>query len=99
MLERLKTYTKSTDEGLLKECIAASENIILDRRFPFGERPVAVEQRYKDLQFRIAVDLYNKIGAEGELQHSENGISRSYESSWVSAQLLQEIVPKVGVLT
>lgn len=52
-----------------------------------------VEQRYEDLQYRIALDLYNKQGAEGELSHSENGISRGYESSWISEQLLQEVTP------
>lgn len=57
-----------------------------------------VEDRYLDLQFRLALDLYNKIGAEGEKAHSENGISRTFESSWLSQQLLLEVVPKyVGV--
>ena len=53
-----------------------------------------VEDQYIDLQFRIALDLYNKIGAEAELSHNENGISRTYESSWISKQLLLEVVPK-----
>lgn len=56
-----------------------------------------VEDRYLDLQFRIAMDLYNKIGAEGETSHSENGISRTYESSWISEQLLAEVTPYAGV--
>lgn len=62
---------------------------------------VVLEDRYKDLQFRIALDLYNKIGAEGEIIHAENGISRSYESSWISKQLLNEVVPycRGGVLS
>ena len=47
---------------------------------------------------RIAIDLYNKRGAEGEKAHSENGVSRTYESSWVSQQLLDEIIPKAEVL-
>ena len=58
-----------------------------------------VEDRYQDLQFRIAMDLYNKIGAEGEMQHVENGINRMYESSWISRQLLLEVVPKYGAIT
>ena len=56
-----------------------------------------VEPRYEDLQYRIALDLYNKIGAEGQISHSENGISRGYESSWISKELLDEVVPYVGV--
>lgn len=56
-----------------------------------------VEDRYLDLQVRIALDLYNKIGAEGQTTHSENGISRGYESSWISVQLLNEVSPYVGI--
>ncbi len=58
-----------------------------------------VEDRYLDLEFRIAMDLYNKIGAEGETEHSANGVKRVYESSWISEQLLNEIVPYVGTVT
>ena len=58
-----------------------------------------VEDRYLDLQFRIALDLYNKQGAEGEETHNENGISRKFESSWISAQLLHEVTPYAGVIT
>lgn len=56
-----------------------------------------VEDRYLDLQYRIALDLYNRQGAEGEMKHTENGITRDYESSWISAQLLEEVAPFVGV--
>lgn len=57
-----------------------------------------VEPRYEDLQFRIAMDLYNRIGDEGEIIHTENGINRHYESSWISAELLEEITPYCGVI-
>lgn len=57
-----------------------------------------VEPRYQDLQFRIAMDIFNKKGAEGEMSHSANGISRTYNGAWVSEQLLQEIVPYCGVI-
>ena len=55
-----------------------------------------VEDRYLDLQFRIAMDLYNKIGWEGETSHSENGVSRTADSAWISSELLNEVVPYVG---
>lgn len=61
------------------------------------EEETYVEPRYEDLQFRMALDLYNKTGAEGQLAHSENGVSRSYESSWISEQLLGEVTPYVEV--
>jgi len=61
-------------------------------------KDTVLEPQYLDLQYRIATDLYNKAGAEGETSHSENGVSRSYESSWISQQLLNEVTPMCGVL-
>lgn len=75
-----------------------SEAIVLNRRYPFGYPDgTAVESRYEMLQLQIAVEIYNRQGAEGEQSHSENGISRSYESAYVSSSLLKKIVPYAGV--
>lgn len=79
--------------------VLMAKNAILNRRFPYHDFPKGadavtyVEERYRDLQFRIALDLYNKAGAEGQTAHAENGISRTYESSWISEQLLSEVTP------
>lgn len=86
----------SDDE--LEEILETAKNIILARRFPFGDWPDEVEPKYRDLQVRIAIDLINKIGAEGQIGHTENGVSRTYESSWVSEQLLKEITPMASTL-
>ena len=98
-LERLKIrITENTTDAELEDILESAKAVILSRRFPFGEHPSEIENRYKDLQIRIAVEMYNKRGAEGETAHSENGISRSYASASVSEDLLREITPKVGVL-
>jgi hypothetical protein len=95
-LERLKLRTQETDEAVLYDCLESAKAAILSRRFPFGNYPDELEPRYTDLQYRIALEIYNKAGAEGETAHSENGISRSYAGGWVSDQLLREVIPKVG---
>ena len=95
---RLTENGNEPDEDILEDCIDTAKAAILNRRFPFGDWPEEVETRYQDLQFRIAMDLYNKIGAESELSHTENGISRTYESSWISKQLLDEITPYCGMV-
>lgn len=97
ILERLMLRTGEEDEALLADIIESAKSAILTRRFPYQEPPEEVPAQYADLQFRIALDLYNKIGAEGQTGHSENGVSRTYESSWVSEQLLCEVIPLVGV--
>lgn len=58
-----------------------------------------VEDRYLDLQYRLAIEIYNRQGSEGENAHSENGISRTYDGAWASSQLLNEIVPFAGVVS
>ena len=98
-LERLKIrITENTNDGELEDILESAKAVILSRRFPFGQQPAEIEDKYKDLQIRIAVEMFNKRGAEGETAHSENGISRSYASANVSEDLLREITPKVGVV-
>lgn len=54
-----------------------------------------VETKYLTMQIKIAVELFNKQGVEGEISHSENGINRSYETADVSNALLRQITPMV----
>ncbi len=57
-----------------------------------------LEDRYLDLQYRCAIDLYNRTGGEGQTSHSENGISRVWGAEWISQELLNEVTPMVGVV-
>ncbi len=98
-LERLKMrITENVNDVELEDILESAKAVILSRRFPFGEYPQELEERYKDLQIRIAVEMFNKKGAEGETAHSENGVSRTYQSANVSEDLLKEITPKAGVV-
>jgi hypothetical protein len=98
-LERLKIrITENVTDEELEDILESAKAVILSRRFPFCEHPAEIEDRYKDLQVRIAVEMFNKRGAEGETAHNENGVSRSYSSASVSEELLREITPKVGVV-
>ena len=33
------------------------------------------------------VEVYARAGAEGQINHSENGISRTYDGSWISPSI------------
>lgn len=35
------------------------------------------------------VDIFGKVGIEGEKEHTENGVYRTYSTSWISFNLLQ----------
>ena len=98
-LERFKIrITENVSDEMLTDILESAKAVILSRRFPFGEQPTEIEDRYKDLQIRIAVEMFNKQGAEGENAHSENGVSRTYSSASVSEELLREITSKAGVI-
>ena len=98
-LERLKLrITEKVNDDELEDILESAKAVILSRRFPFSEWPDEIEDRYKDLQIRIAVEMFNKQGAEGEILHSENGVSRTYASASVSEDFLKEITPKAGVV-
>lgn len=57
----------------------------------------AVLERYGGVQIRIASAWLNKRGADGQISHSENGISRGYESGDIPASILRELTPICGV--
>lgn len=96
--EMLKLYLPMVTEQETQILLETAKSAINARRYPFGDPPDELERRYNNLQLRIAVELYNKQGAEGETSHSENGISRSYSSAWISEELLSEVTPKARVM-
>ena len=82
---------------LLLYLIEQSEGIVLNRRYPFGvPEGMTVPAQYESIQLRVAVELFSKMGAEGQVSMSENGISRSWEAGDVSPSLLKKIVPLCG---
>lgn len=87
----------TADTKLLSSLIEIAEGIVLNRRYPFGHPEGAVvDSRYEHIQLQIALELFSKMGAEGQTAHSENGISRTYEAADVSPSLLKRIVPVCG---
>ena len=84
-------------QDLLLLLIKQAEGIVLNRRYPFGIPDGAtVPVQYEYTQIRIAVELFTKLGAEGQVAHKENGIERTFESADVSPSLLKGITPLCG---
>ena len=87
----------TASQDLLRHLLWQAEGIVLSRRYPFGSPEGAtVSSAYEHIQLQIAVELFSKMGAEGQTGHSENGVNRSYEAADVSPSLLKRIVPLVG---
>lgn len=84
-------------DELLDALLLQAEGIVLNRRYPFGSPEGAtVPTQYEHIQLQIAVELFSKMGAEGQTAHNENGINRTYEAADVSPSLLKRIVPICG---
>ena len=100
--EKVKLLKAMVGESDTEEVLLAYLNIagskILNRAYPYGSEETEVPARYDFLHCEIAAYLLNKRGAEGQTGHSENGISRSYESADVPESLLGAVTPMVGVI-
>ena len=100
--EKLQLLKAMVGESDTEEVLLAYLNIaghkIINRAYPYGTDETEVPTRYDFLQCEIAAYLLNKRGAEGQTGHSENGISRSYESADVPESLIGAVTPMVGVL-
>ena len=87
----------TADKQVLSQMIVLAEGIVLNRRYPFGiPEGATVPTQYEHIQLQVALELFSKMGAEGQTAHNENGINRSYESAGVSNSLLRHIVPICG---
>lgn len=89
----LKTMTDETDENILSVYLFLAGQAVIRRRYPFRDDVTEVPEKYVDNQLNIACYLLNKRGAEGQLSHNENGISRSYESADIPESMFKGIVP------
>ena len=100
--EKLQLLKAMVGESDTEEVLLAYLNIaghkIMNRAYPYGTEETEVPVRYEFLQCEIAAYLLNKRGAEGQTSHSENGISRSYESADVPESMLGAITPFCGVM-
>jgi hypothetical protein len=90
--------TPDWSEEVLLTYLAIAGRKIINRAYPYKDDVETVPKRYELLQCEIASYLLNKRGAEGEISHSENGISRSYESADVPESLIGQVVPFCEVL-
>ena len=100
--EKIKRFTvlispDTAETELVSALIEQAEGIVLNKRYPFGiPEGAKVPPQYEHIQLQIAVELFSKMGAEGQTAHNENGINRSYEAADISPSLLRRIIPVCG---
>jgi hypothetical protein len=103
--EKAKSYLEETGETVEKFPLSivdfVIEHISQNCHFPshFEEKNIVSDlSKGKNSLAMACVDVYAKSGAEGQKSHSENGVSRSYDSSWISASIYSAFPNYVSIL-
>jgi len=83
------------DNGILEVYLELAAQKVLNRMYPYKDdyEGLEVPDRYVAVQLKIANYMLNKRGAEGQIQHIENGIHRNYGAADIPDGMLAEIVP------
>lgn len=98
-LEILGSLMDTSKDDIFDLKLSQAEKAGLRRLYPFGTTETVMPVEYDDWVIRAAVELYNKMGVEGEASHAENGVSRTYDrATGISRALLSEIVQHVGIM-
>lgn len=90
---------ESLSESMASAYLTLAGQKILQKAFPFDHTQTRVPERYELLQLEIAAHMYLKRGAEGETSHSENGVSRHYETASVPDSMLKQVIPHAKVVS
>lgn len=93
---RAQVDTDITDATIDAYLAIAGDRVLL-RLYPYGATVTTVPTMYEYLQCVLAARMINRIGAEGEISHSENGISRTWDSA-SDEDVLSQIISNVGVI-
>lgn len=97
-LTKLQMMVGETDTALLSTFLDLAGAEILVRLYPYAPDKTEIPPQYEELQLRIAAYHIDKMGAEGQTSHSENGISRGYEAADTPPSMLSRIVPFAGAI-
>ena len=97
-LAMISAMSDETDPTVLSAYLLLAKQIILEKAFPFGNFPEELPAQYDAVHVEAAAYLLAKRGAEGEIVHLENGVSRHWEGGSVPDSILRRIVPFAGVV-
>ena len=77
------------------------EYAVNESHFPsdYSETQIADRlSRCTNAMAMACVEVYSRIAGEGEIAHSENGVSRTYDGAWISSRLHDVLPNYVSVL-
>ncbi len=82
----------SATEEVVSVYLDLAKGAMLKRLYPFDTTHDTLPIRYDNDQCELAVRMYNRRGAEGEILHNENSINRKY-GSVNDEDILSRLVP------
>ena len=93
--EKALIYLRETDEDIdmFPQSIVdfvieyATEYCHFPKHFSDDDIAAALARNKSSLAMACQ-EVYSKAGAEGQLSHSENSISRGYKSAWITSDIL-----------
>lgn len=97
LLARVKVRLRvegTVEDLMLSDHLQSALDVINDLRQFSPTVDNVVEAQYKGIAVDMAIATYNKMGAEGQTGHTENGINRYYDSSAYPTALLTRIQPR-----
>ena len=104
MERKIQLLRALVDDGdsddVLTIYLLKAKELLLNILYPTdpGRASKEVPDAYSMKQIEIAEYFLNKRGAEGQIQHIENGIHRNYGSSDVPEAMIRHITPFCGVV-
>lgn len=92
--------SNETYEAVLNRLLEDSKYVALSIRYPYQDfSNMELPNKYKNWQLRCCQEIYNGIGTEGIKSYSENGLSWTRDSGYISYELRGEIESLVGYIT
>lgn len=93
------TESNDGDDSAFEDFPASIANFVLEyalKRCNFpkhftDERKVSELSACKNSLAMACVDLYLKIGTEGQNSYSSNGVTRNFKYEWINASLLENL--------
>lgn len=96
----VEAMTDETDDDVVSAFLSMAGDAVYHYADPYKTTDKdTILAEYGGVQARAAAYYLNKRGAEGQVSHGENGISRGYETGDLPDSLKREITPKVGAAT
>lgn len=90
---------EETYEKVLNRLLEDSKYVGLSLRYPYQDySKLELPDKYKNWQIRCSEEIYKGIGHVGLKSYSENGLSWTRDSGYISYELREEIEPLAGYI-